>query len=620
MLSVTPFRTPGRRHDSGFTLVEMLVSVALVLLMMAMFSQIFVMATGSLSQQRAIAENDQRCRLLSVTLRGDLDRRSFRDVFPFRANEDTRQLGHSLSRRAGYFEIDEGNPADDTDDVLQFTALVNIKLQSSDGSPFTGRSDMASGRIISTIIANPSEDTIFINGDYTSQISSTSPIWIAGSTSPSGASNNGRYFPTSVTLSGPNTLLSFSSGTFNLLAYDPTGGAVAPWGYACLSESDPDFDDGLFANGLSISAAAEVCYFLRNGILYRRVLLIRDTPTGSDAQPTWSTGIPSFWNSSTRREDYPTTLAGSVPPTTFWRDYDFSAFYFNGKTPLGGGSPLAPGVHFHSANESLSNSTQSPLLLIDETASPAYAFPISLGIPHLRFGHNFTIGTGTFGMPQDASTRAMAPGLDGIYGNADDVQVALGRFTLQECANSAFGYPGYIPSAGNPFNRTNLEYDPDTGLVRQFSGSSASATYPGQIYRRGEDILMPNVLSFDIKVWDPNIFQYVDIGDDGARTAPAATAPTFASNSSGRLNRTYGGRPRFDTWHPLASVGNNVNDDEPPYLILDALSGRPLPLTSIQITINFRDISSNQVRQASIIQSLVDRTKIPPLTNEAPEE
>ena len=53
------------RRVAGFTLVEMLVSVACVLLMMSMFAQIFQMATGSLSQQRGLAENDQKARMIT---------------------------------------------------------------------------------------------------------------------------------------------------------------------------------------------------------------------------------------------------------------------------------------------------------------------------------------------------------------------------------------------------------------------------------------------------------------------------------------------------------------------------------------------------------------------------
>jgi len=58
-ITSSSFRTRGRTdfrsRVAGFTLVEMLVAVALVLLMMSIFAQIFQMATGSLSQQRGIA-------------------------------------------------------------------------------------------------------------------------------------------------------------------------------------------------------------------------------------------------------------------------------------------------------------------------------------------------------------------------------------------------------------------------------------------------------------------------------------------------------------------------------------------------------------------------------------
>ena len=584
----------------GFTLVEMLVSVAIVLLMMTMFSQIFVLATNSLSQQRGIAENDQRGRMLTAILRSDLDRRTMRDVFPFLSGDDTSQLGHSLSRRSGYLEIDEGIPSDDTDDVLSFTCSVNIRLQSSESSPFSGRAQTLSAIRIKNLTAN----AIVLGGDNQSLISLASPLWIAGSLSPSGNTNNGRFFPTSVDPPNGDTTINFPPNTFSVAAYDAS--AVAPWGYLCLSEAEPEFDDGTFGNDTGASAFAEVCYFLRNGVLYRRVLLIRDTRIGGDGQPTWSTGAPLLWNNLAQNENYPTSGT-----STFWRDFDYSAFYFNGKIPTGGGSPQAPGVHFHNANESLSNSSVSPLLITDETSQTA--FPISLGIPHFRFGHNSSLSSSTAGLPQDSSSVASLPGPDGIYGNADDVPVSIGRFNLQECSNSSFGYPGYIPNAGNPFNRTDLQVDPTTGLVTQYSG---------QTFRRGEDILLSNVLSFDVKVFDPNINQFVDLGDDTVPKAPSASAPTYGTNSAGRLNRTYGpdNHFRFDTWHPSASVGSNPNDAQPPYLILDAVSGLPIPLASIQITIDYRDPSTNQIRQTTIMHSLVDRAKQVVITNEAPEE
>ena len=592
---------------AGFTLVEMLVSVAVVLLMMSMFAQIFQMATGSLSQQRGIAENDQKARMITTTLRGDLERRTFRDVFPFRAGEDTRQLGHSLARRAGYFEIDENDPFDDTDDVLSFTASVNIKLQNKDGSPFTGRATALSARAITNLTAN----SIDIAGSYASVIPANLRVWIVGSLGPNGETNNGRY---TVTSSTGTTTINFPASSFNTAAYTPS--ATAPWGYIYLSESEPDFDDGLFGNDTAVSSAAEVCYFLRNGVLYRRVLLIREPTSGTDAQPTWTTGVPQLWNSSTLNENYPTP--GTA--TTFWRDFDYSAFYFTGKVSSSG--TQAPGVRFHSAAESLSNSSQAPLRLSnDTTVSSPSSFPVSLGLPYLRFGH------GTSGLPQDGSSSSAS-------GN-----VTFRRFNLQECSNSIFGYPGNVLN-GNPMNRTDLTLNPNdgtatAGLVTQYSTETS---------RRGEDILMSNVLSFDVKVWDPIYNSFVDVGDD----TDAPNGP-FSSTARGRLNTAYAPGPthfRFDTWHPLASISGN---GEPPIVPfnrgVDGLPGvagtdddsnsriddlselgwsgsddRPESLSAIQITINYRDISSSQVRQVTIVQSLVDRVKRTPVTNEAPEE
>ena len=582
-------RRPHR--SSGFTLVELLVVVGLVLLMMSMFAQIFVMATDTLSQQRGIAENDQRGRLLSMTLRGDLDHRTFRDVLPFRANEDTRQLGHSLARRSGYFEIDEGTSSSGEDDVLQFTASVNISLHASNSAPFVGRSGILSGQTIQTLTS----DSITLSGDYQSVISTSSPVWIGGSTSTAGYSNNGRYFPTAVSVnnSGNNkvTTIKFQSNSFNTSAQDTSVGAIAPWGVLYLSESDPDFDDGIFGNFATISSTAEISYFLRNGNLYRRVLLIRDTANGGDAQPTWSNGTPILWGAATAStENYGSV--NTANSSTFWRDFDFSAFYFGGVNTSNG--VIMKGIRLHDTRDSMSNSSQPAVMLVDETKNPVTLFPISLGIPHLRFGHSTRTG-----FPQDM------------------VNIPT-RFTLQECSNSAFGYPGNIDGGNNPFDTTNLSLNSSTAL----SDPGLVTAFSGQTFRRGEDILMTNVLTFDVKVLDPNSGSFVNLGDDNAPLGRGMSKPTFGRTSVGRLNTTYGPNDhfRFDTWHPLASVGTGVNDNEPPYIPFSFSSGKAVPLSAIQITINYRDPSSNQVRQMTIVQSLVDRLKPASVTNEAPEE
>src|SRR5262245_23723803 len=64
----------------GFTLVEMLVAVGLVVMMMTLFAQIFSMCTGTMATQKGISENDQRVRMVSTLLRGDLKNRTMVDV------------------------------------------------------------------------------------------------------------------------------------------------------------------------------------------------------------------------------------------------------------------------------------------------------------------------------------------------------------------------------------------------------------------------------------------------------------------------------------------------------------------------------------------------------------
>jgi hypothetical protein len=122
---------------------------------------------------------------------------------------------------------------------------------------------------------------------------------------------------------------------------------------------------------------------------------------------------------------------------------------------------------------------------------------------------------------------------------------------------------------------------------------------------------------------------FVNLGDNtvapgGPFSQTVGAVSVSGTVVGGRLNTTYApdGHYRFDTWHPNASVGTGTYDNEPPYMPVDTTTvpARPFALSAIQITINYRDISSSQIRQVTIVQSLVDRVKRTPVTNEAPEE
>ena len=210
---------------TGFTLVEMLVATALVALMMVLFAEIFSQAIGTMSAQRALANNDQKARTFTDTLRNDFQRMTFRTP-PLNAGSAvdieicqgaTRVINTPASsgrgllplgagdvvdpRQRGYFCFSENDFNHDGDDVLQFTVELGETLRHP-------------------TVSNPNH-TLYV----------------------------GRALPL-----GP------------------------------AHPNQPDGDDGLFNNGVTASRAAEVTYFLRGGNLYRRVMLLRD-PLPSAAPP-----------------------------------------------------------------------------------------------------------------------------------------------------------------------------------------------------------------------------------------------------------------------------------------------------------------------------------------------
>ncbi|MEZ6034832.1 MAG: prepilin-type N-terminal cleavage/methylation domain-containing protein [Planctomycetaceae bacterium] len=129
-------QTPSR---SAFTLVEMLVSVALVLMLMTMFATIFQITTGSMMTQRGISENDQRARILSTVVRKDLQHRTFRYPLAFYPDESSATSPTSFSNRAGYIYISTNDPNTGLDDLIQFTVSANILSEDPDATPYFGR-------------------------------------------------------------------------------------------------------------------------------------------------------------------------------------------------------------------------------------------------------------------------------------------------------------------------------------------------------------------------------------------------------------------------------------------------------------------------------------------------
>ncbi|MFN7805256.1 MAG: type II secretion system protein J [Planctomycetaceae bacterium] len=535
----------------GFTLVEMLVSVALVVLMMTLFASIFQLATGAMSTQKGLAENDQRSRLVLNALRNDLSRRTMKQVLPFAAAEDVTQPGAQMALRQGYFYVREGNPDDPTDDILQLTVATNPGEE-----PFYGlwaRRLNASGQVEALLLPDA-------NGNLGDQ-------------------------------------------------------ATGFW------RNQPEFDDGAAdLNFAASSPRAEVSYFLRNGSLYRRVLLIRQPSSPSGA----TSGQPQEGEQTLNLGLFQATGWGNGPTSqkfaNFYACADFSAYLETSSNLL----------KFHGASS------------LDNAGS---WLSVSLGHPKYRFGHNVLNG-----MPRESSALP-----NGFY---------FGRFTHEETSaysygdpSKGFGYPGRMTSdSPNPYDfATALTYNPDAGTIVEYAGG----------LRAGEDLLMTNVHRFDIRLWDPGLHPgpdlapgrqgidddgngvtdflpdgqidpgelgypgsddggFIDLGHNGARGFYRAPLPQFLHPYCAD------GAFRFDTWHPQVKFSANDRPSRPPFRAAlpgrDGLPGDPqfdddqngtvddvnelgwpgtddiaLPLKAIQIRITFFENSTRQMRDVTLL-------------------
>jgi len=496
------------RRYAGFTLVEMLVAVALVTILMTMFAQIFGLAASILSQQRGIAANDQTERSLRTVIREDLDNRTFRKIVPF-----VNGAPLPANPERGYFHIDEGDVFDDSDDILQFTVDTQRANQRQDAEPLYGAA-------------------LTFNADFTAN---------------------------------PN---------------------------------QPDFDDDLLSpNETGASRFGEVVYFLRNGTLYRRVMLIRDKDDGSGGYaPKDSLGTVLI----------PGTYAGN-----FWTDFDYSAVYDNYIDLMLMTPPPPPGFTFL-GDDHLDNDSPDSVP--------------SFGIPRYRFGFCPSFNDINEGKPRKSATGGF-----------------IGRFTRSESSDPAFVYPLADNPLTNPLNPTmTLTYNPATGKVNELSNGT----------RYSEDVLLTNVHSFDIKVWDPGFVLGVDNGpgnvtdtisggvgdDDGdgiddnieelgaigtddwhgpdgmSGTTDDADATLFLDLGHGLTDRAYSFASSannqigncYDTWHRFARVGGEAELQSKIVPYNPLVGSTQVPLRMIRIQIRYVDQKSDQMRDVIIVHSLTD--------------
>ena len=177
MKTLIAHRRPIAAARGGFTLVEMLVATTLVVMMMLMFTQIYVAAIGSLGQQQAIARNDGKARLVDTLLHGDLQRATSRSAPS--SNQGLISLVKDdvvNSWQEGFFYISENDQTNPVDDVLHFTTRIRNSndTRNPDQTYYFGRCQPVPGELeYNTSSAQPyyfSNHPEVDDGDTTNQV------------------------------------------------------------------------------------------------------------------------------------------------------------------------------------------------------------------------------------------------------------------------------------------------------------------------------------------------------------------------------------------------------------------------------------------------------------------
>jgi prepilin-type N-terminal cleavage/methylation domain-containing protein len=602
-----PYHAPISRvrRRSGFTLIEVMVTLALTMIMMAMFASIFKLTGDFVTRQKGIGENDQSARIVSTLLKNDLQARTTRYLAAYLpSGAAVLPASTYTSSRSGYFYYSENNPLDDTDDVLQFTVYLpnlpsnnpistgqiyglatNLPLPWQPGTTYAAN---ALVRPAGTTASSQPTGFVYKNEGTAFTSAGTEPSWSSGTPA-------------------LNATLNDNGGTWTTVpsALDQADGDDGVMSYLATTSTETINPPNANPNNTGVSQYAEIAWFLRHGNLYRRVLPIRNpyNLTGNAGSQPKDTQVTPLIPAQYPPNGYTTT-------NNFWTDFDYSGRIMlqTGVAADAGNSSIPIGFAFHglgSPENSLYNTPQG----ITATPPPGTngAMPMGppwpFGRPDNRFGHDQTNGTMSLTAPL---TGNGAP----REFDSSTPPVFFGRYTHEETSNLNFVFPGNLPSPGttpagnSPMAQsTTVNLDSTGRVITQYQSGS----------RRGEDIILTNVLAFDVKILD-NFYSenagsdlnrdgviettpgpaFVDVGHtaptgvfrqqaiNSTLPAPATNAAiaygpfagsTYATSTPpytyqttvAGTTYTYNRNNIFDTWHPQFDFDGDGIPDPPPY-------------------------------------------------------
>jgi len=532
------------RLSRGFTLIEMLISVALVLLMMVLFAEIFGLASESMTLQQAIADGDQQVRSFTTVFRSDIQKRTFQTLVPFDSQEDVELAGVPFSDRQGYLYISLNDPENATDNLLQFTVRSTIVDENSDDTEYFGKSTgivqqnpaIAPGIASQNVRRNrqqPEHDDGDLSNNFTASSSAAEIAYFMRA---------GRLYRRVVLIREPL----ISSGTNS-------------------AQPQLTWDDS--AGGGPLATPKE----------YLRHNDVSSAPLVQTVGGQYLKYDPA---------------SGAFLSDDYWVDFDHGAYQAIAEVPVGSGTFVIDGAEMVGVslldNSRLGDGAQALSNRLTRTFNTSITQ--FFGIPRsTRFGFDQATGTSR----EFSHASPSVPGFS-----------FLGRFTLEEMSHPRFNFPQNpaIDSGGaiigNPMSYTSFPAAVDAGLfpngvVDEFEGGT----------RRGQDLLLSNVHEFDIDIWDDSLGAFVKLGhqlswsedrnnngtlDSGEDVNGNGSIDTFpgdyhrfrnnqlqaglidvpgnsAAWNAGQFSRWTG--RTFDTWHSRADLDGDAatkNDWVPP--------------------------------------------------------
>ena len=600
MINPSTHRRCSVSVSRGFTLVEMLVAVALVMLLMLMFAQVFQIAGDSIGRMRGMAENDQRARSLQNIIKADLDKRTFRFVFPFAADEDTGAPDEKMSDRQGFVYISENNPNDDVDDVLHFTIGSNITIRNADTTSFFGQAlnlaNPANAKYPSPnmdFINQPDMDDLQYEPNNTGSSTMAEVVYFV---------RNGNLYRRQLLLrdqvlgNDPQPTDGFKRHIFDSGA--ATASPLYPSGVPNSTTFWGDYD---------YSAA----YSTNNAGL----------PTGARFN-----GVSSLDNSTGS-----SIAAIAYPPNR----YGFSPFINGSSAPYQAGIPKEfisnSGSNRDNINQFIGRFT------LEEVSHPNFQYPQGYSIDPAGSvtnliptdnTANLTLNTGTdyhINGPIDFGANSTTPppsnrrGEDLLLSNVHAFNVQLWDETIQGFVDIGDDYtrdytlkPDPLPTPPKAKTRINDWYGP------RFTSESLP-TVANAIYDTWHPAIEldgtagydnPPFLPLRVQPGDPSPTRSPEIWNSFPTPSYSVgniVFPTSANLMRGRLLHyrcvqvTTGTPGTTEPVWPKAA-GLTVNDGGVTWLSVDNRK----PLRAIRIQVRFLDINSQQLRQLTIVQSLVD--------------